>query len=74
MRKSMLISSVLFKPAYPEDLDVLSSGTASNSLSAFVVDWDSKDIDELAVAIRVGAIVFRSKNHDVGAGADVDDV
>lgn len=74
MRKSILVSGVLFKPAYPEDLDFLSSGTADNFLCAFVVDGDSEDIDESAVAIRVGVIVFGRKKHDVGAGVDIDNV
>jgi len=75
VREPILIACrVLLKPAYPEDLNLLSLGSASDFLCAFVVDGDRKDINESAISIRVGVIAFRRSDHNVRSGAEVDNI
>ena len=74
VREPILMSGVLFKPAYPEDLNLLSPGSAHNLLCAFVVDGDCEDVDESAISIRVGVIAFRRSDHNVRSGAEVDNI
>jgi hypothetical protein len=70
----VLVGGVSLKPAYPEDLNLLSPGSASDLLCALVVDGDCEDVDESAVSIRVRAIIFRRSDHDIGPRAEVDDI
>ena len=62
---------ILLKPAYPEDLNLLSPGSASNLLCAFVVDGNREDVDESAISIRVGAVVVGRNDHDIRPCAEV---
>jgi hypothetical protein len=74
MSESIPMGGVLFKPAYPEDLNLLSPGSASDLLCPFVVDGDREDVDESAVSIRVGVIMVRGSNHEIRSCTEVDDV
>lgn len=74
IREPILIAGVLLKPAHPEDLNFLSPGSTGNLLHTSVMDGDSKDVNEAAISIRVGMIIFRGSNHDVRSCAEVDDV
>jgi len=64
---------VLFKLTYPEDLDLLSFEPL-DLLLAFIVNRDCKDINELAILIRVGVVIFRRGNHDVRCCVEVDNI
>jgi len=74
VRESFLMGRVPFKPAYPEDMNLLSPGSADNLLWAFVVDGDCEDVDKSTIVIRMGAIVVGRGNHNVRPCAEVDDV
>ena len=65
---------VQFKPAHPEDLDLLPLRSAGDLLCASVVDGDREDINKPAVSIRMGVIAFRRDNHDIGSCTEVDDI
>ena len=74
VREPILMVRVPFEPAYPEDLNFLSSGSASDLLRAFVVDRDGENVDESAVSIGMRVIVFRRSDHNIRPRAEVDDV
>ena len=69
-----LVSRVLLKPAYPEDLNLLSPIFASNLFCAFVVDGDCENVGKSVVSIGVGGIVSRRNNHDIRLCVKVDDI
>lgn len=73
MREPILIFRVLLKPAHPEDLDLLSLGPL-DLLFALVVDRDSEDVNESAILIRVGVVIFGSSNHDIRSRAEVNNI
>ena len=72
VREPILVGRVLFKPAYPEDLNLLSPRSADDLLCPFVVDGDCEDVNESAISIRVGAVVVGRCDHDIRSCADVD--
>ena len=74
MREPILVVGVLLKPMYPEDLNLLSPGFAADLFCAFVVDGDCKDVNELAILIRVGGIVSRRNGHDIRLRAKINDI
>ena len=74
MGEPILVECVFFKPVYPEDLNFLSPGFASDLLCAFVVDGNCEDVDESAILVRVGVVSFRRGNHDIRSCAEVDDI
>ena len=74
VRETILMGRVLLKPAHPEDLNLLSPGSAINLLHAFVVDGNREDINESAILIRVGVIAFGRSDHDVRSGAEVGNI
>ena len=74
MREPILVIGVLLKPMYPEDLNLLSPGFATDLFGAFIVDGDCEDVDELAILIGVGGIVSRRNSHDIRPCAKIDDI
>jgi hypothetical protein len=73
-RKSVFVGGIPFKPTYPEHLDLLSLGPSMHVLRTLVVDRYREDIDESAIPVRMGAVIFGGDDHDVRSRADVDDV
>ena len=74
MRETVLVSEILFEPACPNDFDLLPSGTTNGRLRPSVVDWNSEDVNYLAISIRVGAVVVGGSSHYVRVCVKVDDV
>ena len=64
---------VLFKPPYPENLNLLPP-IAYNLLWALIMDGDSEDVNESAILIGMRVVIFRRGNHDIRSCAKVDDI